>query len=161
MVARSIRFKKRLLFATSVALAAAAAISAVGLIAWPVESPQAAATSRPASRRPATTGRAGGLDDYAVIYQRSLRKPLFDAPLPTTVIVEQPKPQLTIKLIGTAVEPGFTWALFKTKSGEEKLVAPGQSLEGAELIEVSQGSATVRFAGELVTLKVQKEAGTQ
>ena len=100
------------------------------------------------------------MSSYAVVYQRALRKPLYD---PKPIVVRKappPKPKLGVELVGTVVEPGFTYGLFRTKSGRTKLVTVGGEIEGAQLAGVRDGSATLRFNDELITLEVKpKGAG--
>ena len=111
---------------------------------------KALTVTRPA-RRPESPGA------YAVIYQRDLRKPLVDAEAPK---VEPPKPPpLTVTLKGTVVEEGFSYAIFRNKAGEEKLLKVGDSLEGAEVTAIAEGQATVRFFDQAIVLKAQTKEG--
>lgn len=97
------------------------------------------------------------LQSYAGIYKRDLRKPLYD-PKPKAVIKVAPvKPKLTIQLLGTVVEPGFTYAILKDSKGKTKFVSVGQSLDGAELKSISAKSITVIFNGEEQILSTKKD----
>jgi len=99
----------------------------------------------------------GPLSDYADIWQRDLRKPLHDPKPVAKAAKPAPKPKLAVRLMGTVLEPGFTYAMLRGKSGETKFVGVGQSLDGAEVVEVAVSSATVRFHGDLITLKIESE----
>ena len=136
----------------------------VATIAWAARTPQAGpgqsaqasgdqgATSQPDAVSPR-------LADYAAIYQRDLRRPLFDPRLVEVVVKPPPAPKPTFTLTGTVTEPGFTYALFRTRAGETKLVSVGESVEGAEVLAIGENAATVSFAGQTLELTVQKEGG--
>lgn len=99
------------------------------------------------------------LTDYAVLWQRDLLRPLYD-PKPVEVVKkEPPPPKLEVTLEGTAVEPGFTYGLFKVKGGDIKFVSPGQSVGGAEVLAIGNGEARLLFHGREITLKVKAEGG--
>lgn len=96
--------------------------------------------------------------NYAVIYQTDLRKPLFDpTPVVAAPAAPPPKPRLEAVLTGTAVDPGSTFGIFRTKSGDTRLVEVGQSVDGAEVIGIEEGKATVKFHGDILVLTVGKE----
>jgi len=135
-----------------------AATFTVGLT-WPLAATGGAedrtAATVSAATQPARTSRPLGY--YAVIWQKDLRRPLYDPP-PVAVIRKKPaKSKLRIKLVGTVIEPGFSYAIVKTDSGQTRLVAVGQSAEGAEVVSVRDGTATIRFAGEVRQLTVEKD----
>lgn len=159
MVAMSSRARKRLLLAANAILAIAivACVCLCVLLPPRVKNAKFSPKDKTLSAGNKAMGRVGPLELYAVIYERDIRKPLFDPKPIRTVKVEPPKPKLTIRLIGTAVEPGFTYGLFRTKSGESKLVSIGQTIGGAEVTAVGEGTATVKFHGELITLKVESK----
>ena len=152
----TIRDQKRLLWAINAALAAALVTSALLLTLLPLgvnmQAPSDGTTGRLIS---STVGQTLPLREFAVIYERDLRKPLFDAP-PARPI-EAPPPKLAARLIGTAVEPGFTYGLFKGKDGQTHLVEVGQKIDGAEVLQIAEGTATVLFEGERLQLKVEAE----
>jgi hypothetical protein len=157
VVAMNLRTQKRLLVALNAVLAAGVLASA-GPLLLPLE--VEAPVARKDVTRQAATGPAAKttpLSDFAVIHARDLKKPLFDVVATAAPPPDVPKPQLTVTLVGTAVEPGFTYGLFRLKSGEVKIVERGQTIEGAEVTEVSEDSATVRFHGELITLKAERK----
>lgn len=94
------------------------------------------------------------LKEYGVIFARDLRTPLYD-PKPVEVVkAPPPKPQLTVDLVGTVLEDGFTYAILKNRSGKTSFVSIGESLDGAEVTKIEKDSATVKFSGESIVLKV-------
>lgn len=99
------------------------------------------------------------LKDYDVIFTRNLRKPLYD-PKPVKVVKSPPpKPQLTVNLLGTVLEDGFTYAILKNRSGKTSFVPIGEALDGAEVTKIEKDSATVSFHGESIVLKVKGKEG--
>jgi len=160
------RRRKRLLWLTIAALAAGTAVSAGGLLLAPL-----ATFSGPGDRDGGDAGSGGGaarraraetLADYAAIYRRDLRKPLVDPkPVAPTVRLRRPKPKMTVTLVGTAVEPGFTYAMFRTRGHGTKLVRVGETIEGVEVLSVATDSARVRFAGEVRELKKVGKEGAR
>jgi len=135
--------------AASLGAAAYLPLSAVG------EMPRTDAAS-PVAEGPSAP-RLAPLDTYRVIYQRDLNRPLFDPPPAPVVRAAPPAPQLTLRLIGTVVEPGFTYGVFRTSGGQEKLVTPGETIDGAEVMAIGDGTATVRSHGRVLELKVEKQ----
>lgn len=162
MTAMNLRQRRRLLILVNAALAAAAVACAFSLALAPLEIPDPSSSSDKPMGAAANDSNAPlrPLAWYAVIHGRDLRKPLYD-PKPIVIVKPppkpKPKPKLTVRLMGTAVEPGFTYGLFRTKSGKDSLVSVGESIEGAEVVSIADGSATVRFHGEMITLRVQKK----
>jgi hypothetical protein len=152
------RNQRLLLFSAAAALVAAALF----LLAWALFLPLDRGDERDAARKKtqpdmATTRKMEPLGAYAVIYQRDLRKPLFDS---EAAKVDTPSPPpLTVTLKGTVVEDGFSYAILRGKGGDEKLLRVGDSLEGAEVIAIAEGEATVRFHDQNITLKAQLKEG--
>lgn len=163
MVAMSFRARKRLLLVANAVLAATivACVCLCALLPPGVEDAKPLTKDETLSAGNKAMGQVGPPELYAVIYERNIRKLLFDPKPIKPVKVEPPKPKLTIRLIGTAVEPGFTYGLFQTKSGESKLVSVGQKIDGAEVTAVGEGTATVKFHGELITLKVEPKGASR
>lgn len=153
---RSFRQRRLLLWVVNVLLLAAVAAAASFPLAMPVESYSPELPPPPSGSSNALR-QDDGAKDYTVIYQRPLRNPLYDR-----VIQEKPKPKpkFTAQLIGTATDPGFTYALFRTQRGEDKLISPGQSIAGATVLEVREGEVTIEFGGERLTLRAQLEGSS-
>lgn len=157
MVNMRVRDQKRLLWMLNLALGLGVALSAYALGVRPlsVREPLPAQgtlaphqTSRQKPLQPLTA--------YAVISSRNLRKPLFDL---EPAVEAASKPKLNLTLTGTVIDPGLICALLRDGSGQTKLVSVGESIGGAQLMAVTEDSATLQYGGELVTLKLQKPEG--
>jgi len=96
------------------------------------------------------------LDEYAVIYRKPLRSPLFDPPPQAPPAKARPKMPVTLE--GTAVEPGHSYAFLATADGV-RIVGAGEVLEGVEVLEINDQSVTVRFDGEITILTLAKDSG--
>ena len=149
------RDRKKLLLAIDVVLVAAIA-GFVAIALAPLgqaDVTEADATLRPTSA-PASS-HIGPLDEYAVIYQRDLARPLYDAP---PAVVVTPTVALPIRRTGVMGEPGSYYGMFATSTNETKLAGAGDTVEGVEILEVTGNSATVRFGGKTSKLTKQEEA---
>lgn len=146
----------------------AVAVIVVGLTA-PIEFSDAGAQAPPAS--PATTGidaNAPGpgvrqasppLSAFATVWDADLRRPLFDPP-PVTVAKPPsppPPPPLTIRLVGTVVEPDRALGLFVTAGGKVEMKGAGQVVDGAKIISVNERGAIVLHHGRQVALTLEAE----
>jgi len=159
VVTVSLRTWKRALTALAVALAAATAAAAWALVCLPlaVDDPAPQAADRTADDETAAQPARHHLSDYAVVYERNLLAPLYDAAPAAVVAREAPPPRLEVRLEGTAVEPGFTYALVRTKDGKTRFVSVGQTVAGAEVVAIGNGQATFSLGGRQVVLKVEKK----
>jgi len=158
MVTMTIHDCRRLLLGMNIALAVALVGSAAALVALPLEAGDADREAPAAERtdQPRARPAVGPLADYTVIYRRNLLRPLYD-PKPVVKVAAKPKPpKLPVTLVGTVLEPGFSYGMFKTKDGRTKFVRVGQAVEGAELLAITDKEATVKFGGREIVLKVQK-----
>jgi len=161
VVTVSLRTWKRVLTAMAVALAAATAAAAWALVCLPlaVDDPGPQSASSATDETPTSHAARRHLSDYAVVYERNLLAPLHD-PAPAAVVRrEAPPPRLEATLEGTAVEPGFTYALVRTKDGKTRFVSVGQTVAGAEVVAIGNGQATFSLGGREIVLKVQKKEG--
>ena len=153
--------QNRMLWTLNVLLALAVVAGGAGLALWPigrVEGDGAAEGVPPAATQAAAADTDLPLSAYAVLYEKDLLRPLYDAA--PTVAAKTPPPKPTVTLVGTVIEQGFTYALLRTKDGQVKMVAAGQVVDGSEVTEITSDSTTVRFGGATHTLKIQKgEAG--
>ena len=116
-----------------------------------VTSPEANHAENPSQQPP--------LEDFAVIYSRDLRKPLFD-PKPKRVAkpAPPPPPKPAFKLVGTVVEgEDNSLGLFRTRNGETKFKGVGEMIEGAKVLEIREGGVTVQLQGRRIEMKVNKE----
>jgi len=140
LVRLPIRQQRRILTGLSGALAMSL-LAVVLLWALPLDLPR---TDPGAVMQPATAPSAqapGPLEGYAIIWQRDLQQPLFDIKPPVTAPAA---PALRVQLLGTAIDPGFTYGIFQTAAGESKLLSIGQSIEGATIVAITADSAVLR-----------------
>jgi len=160
MVTLTIHQGRRWLAGLCAVLAAGLAAAACGLTLSPLETadarqaPPAAAEATADAAPPA----ARPLADYQVVWQRNLLAPLFD-PAPEAAARAAPPPKPPVTLLGTVVEPGHTYGMFRDKEGRTKFVRVGQSVDGVEVKAITADGATVLFAGREVTLKVEAKDG--
>lgn len=156
----TLKSKKRLLILLNGVLAAASVIVAAAAIWLPLPGSEQAV--RPpvddaGDETMSVTETGIGTVSYAVIHQTDLRKPLFDpAPVAAAPPAPPPKPKLEAVLTGTAVDPGSTFGIFRTRAGDTRLVEVGQVVDGAEVIGIEEGKATVRFHGDILVLTVKE-----
>jgi hypothetical protein len=156
----NIRRQRRLLWLLSAAMLAALAGTVYALWAAPLAAdgaaPLAGATGSPGRENLAShDSPAKPLSWYSVIHQRALRLPLYD-PKPVVVAKVKPRPPTFAPVLtGTAIEPGFTYALFR-RGTTDKLVRIGQTIENGTLTAVTANSATVKIGEHTLTLTVQK-----
>ena len=158
MVRLTVHHRKRLLLAANAVLGLAIVACVSAGVFWPLGVGQSDTTP---TRQDQATSRPVGpiepLGSYAVIYDKDIRGPLYD-PAPASVVAIKPAvPKLTVQLVGTVLEPGFTYGLFRTAGGKTRLVLVGQTVAGAEVVSVRDGSATVKFAGKIHQLAVKRK----
>ena len=163
MVEMSHRARKRSLWAVNLLAAAGIGLCVWAAVALPLtvapgDLAEGDAVAKANPGDPQRIDAPRPLDDYRAIYQRDLRKPLYD---PKPVEVKRPKPpppkperKLAVTLVGTAVDPGSTYGFFRDKGGKVSLVGVGEKIADAEVSEISDGTAVVRFDGRVITLKV-------
>ncbi len=158
MVRFSISTKRRLLSAANIAMAAAVVIC-IGscFISSDVGAQNLSRSGTAGTIASSANETQPPLEEYAVIYSRDLRKPVFDIKPPDPIKVEPPKPKFKATLTGTVLEPGFTYALFRTSSGEDKLISVGQSIEDAEVTAIESETVTLNFHGDVLKLTVKQD----
>lgn len=123
-------------------------------VALPLE--QSSVASQPATASAPAPGRGRtSIPDVASVFGRDLRKPLLDA----TAAAQTPAPTITFVLAGTIMEDNSANGIFRMKNGETRIVSVGERIEGAEIVEITADSATVRAGAQTLVLKVKKEAG--
>lgn len=158
MVTLTIHHGRRLLAGLCAALAAALAASVAALALTPLDAgtPGAASVESPVADNNAVEPAARPLKDYEIVWKRNLLAPLYDAAPVVAVKAPAPPPKLPVTLLGTVVEPGHTYGMFRDKDGRTKFVRVGQSIDGAEVKTITGDGATVLFAGREITLKAEK-----
>lgn len=106
------------------------------------------------------------LKDFEQVWQRRLRRPLFDPPPPAVVVVPtvapQP-PQLPIKLLGTAIEPEHSLAMLAVPPNAIEVCRVGdrigESLNQVEILEIEADLVAVRSNGQKIVLKREGPIG--
>jgi len=140
-------------------LGAVLSIAAVVVIAGALSSPDGRSAAAGPTSRPIDGGEADPLDrreleHYAAVWKRDLRAPLYPPPPRPP-----PRPRLTVRLVGTVVEPGLCMALLATGSGRVRFCCVGDEAGGARVETIGDGRATVRFAGQRHVLTVPRAKG--
>lgn len=133
---------------------ACAIVAAVVLAIQPVDAIPDVQPSTAATLAPKEQAAAPSPSDYDVIAEANFYRPLFDEappPPPTTNIAPPPLP---VRLIGTVVESGFSYAMFRTVGGETRMVGIGETVDGVQVVSLTEKSATVLFSGQTLTLPV-------
>lgn len=152
--------RRRLLWGVNLMLAAM--IAAVW--AWELQPPPQASDApagRPKQRHLAdTSGSVGSLADYKVIYRHDIRRPLHD-PEPVRAPRPAPKPKLALRLTGTMISPGSSYALLRTKKGRDLIASVGDTVEDARVIKIGADAVTVEYAGGQVTLRLKESGGSK
>jgi hypothetical protein len=147
----TLRTKRRWLWIGSGTLAAIGLASVAALVAVPVEESDAEAVVAPVEAPPPPP-RKMPLAAYEAVSRRNLLQPLFDTAGPGQAAV---KP--TIKLVGTIIEKDQSFALLKAKDGQIRWAPVGETVDGAEVVEIMADSVTVRFSDQTFTLKVESQ----
>jgi hypothetical protein len=126
-----------------------AAVGALGMLAWlawprpPWVPPECHVRQVAIAEK--SPDRRSDLEALAVIWQRDLRRPLFDpAPAPT----ERPaEPSLAIRLLGTAVEADRRYGLFRLSNNHTTVRPVGSDVDGFEVVSIERGRARLRAGG--------------
>lgn len=143
-------------------LAAAQAVAGVGFLLAAVLVPYGATVAdvQPEPVRTARAGQGGSsgpsLEQFASVWNRDLRRALVDAAGAADASPTNQGPPVQFRLVGTVVELGHSYAVLIGSAGRMELKALGESLDGAEVTEIRDGSITVRHNGREVVLQVPK-----
>lgn len=142
------------------------------VIGWAVcgQGPEAPEPSRPAATReakpPATASAAvPTLDEFARVWQKPLRRPIFDPPptAPPIATSEPKRAPLNIKLLGTAIEPGESLAMIATPPNTLEVRGLGDTIgEGAnqlEVVEIMPDRVVLRRQSERLVLEIEPRKG--
>lgn len=163
MVKLSIKSRKRLLVGLNILLVAAIVAGAVYMFS-PIDI-KTQSVSRKTRRKNEPTQsvsrRRVSNKNYDDIYTRPLRKSFDDEPAATDTLAAvsaETVRSLNLKLLGTVVEAGHTYAWFRCADGKNKLVGAGKKVDSAEVVNVKERTATVKHNGRLVTLKIVTQA---
>jgi hypothetical protein len=147
---------RRLFWALTAAAAAGVSLCVYAAVWMAPTDGLAAMEAAARSRRPVVDTRepppkALPLTAYAAIWKRNLRQPLVDVAAEPTA-----KAALKLVLLGTAVSPGKSEAMFRDGAGQMHWAGVGQVVGGAKVTAIQEGSATVEFNGAPVTLTVTR-----
>jgi len=146
----TIREQKKWLLFLNLALAAAIVVG-VGLgLLLPLSGQENAPVVKSApATNPSGSSKLGPRNEYAVIYRKSLRGALYAAAVSS--------PKLSVKLVGTMMDPDFTCGVFVNRSGEQTMVSVGQTIDGAQVVAIHDGSVTLQYGDQTIVLTVQKK----
>lgn len=87
--------------------------------------------------------------------QLDLRRPLYDVPSAPPPASPAPAP-LSVRLLGTLVEPGHSRAILVGSDGRSVLKAVGENINDAQLLEIGPDSVTLGYRGTSVVLITPK-----
>lgn len=158
--------------------AAVASAAAVAVLVWGFTEPVGIAaqesdagrylrkaTTAPADRADGPEARRTGLSitELQSLCGIDLHRPLYDAPKPKTVAsaTAARTVPLSIRLIGTAVEPGHSAVILQMKDGSIELCAEGRTIDcpgGAVAVtKIEHRKASVRFGGRTYVLEIRDD----
>jgi hypothetical protein len=148
-------------------VATAASLAAAGLVvAWgvrPIAAPWDEVHARHAHPQTMTAAASGvplgpSRDDFAQLWDRPLRRELYDPPPPKPLVKQLPP--LRVELLGTILEAANSMAIVRSEQGRIEYKRAGDSVgpadSPAQLVEIGADSIVVVRADERVTLKVSE-----
>ncbi len=102
------------------------------------------------------------LSELQRLCAKDFHRPLYDPePKERKVSKTSKKTPMTMRLVGTATEPGHSVAILLSKDGSVELCSPGQSIETAcgtiTVTRVEHRKATVRHGGKTYELEIEDE----
>lgn len=105
-----------------------------------------------------STSSLPSLQDFTPLWSQEYRRPLFDVATAPKVVVKTP---FGAHLTGTIIEPGYSRAMFtlKGQSNQVKLCAVGESIAGAQLLEIKPESVRVMYENEEIEIHIGREGG--
>jgi hypothetical protein len=164
----TVRQRKRVigLVAGLVGLAGLAVL--VGAVAAPLETAAPGPAPQPPAGGPPTDQRGADqtpdasrptLGELARVSAMDLRRPLWDPPATAAAAPNAASAvPMTVRLVGTIVEPGHSMAVFRKADGSFELCAQGESVTDAggavTVTAVAPEKVTVEYAGQAQELAV-------
>lgn len=150
------RTKSILHVATAIAL-----LASVAVLAWAAFAPMSMPSSDAESNGGATTAasrpaQTPPLATFATAWSRDLRQPLDDAPRSAPAAAQAATSSLSVRLVGTIVDPVRPRGIFMTQLGQMELRGVGDKAGGAEILKIDERSATVSVSGQPVVIKLEK-----
>jgi hypothetical protein len=140
-------------------------VGAAVAIAWGVRPltvmPKTAASSRRQlndTHSSITSGRPEPTrEDFAKLWQRPLRRPLYDPPPPKPVV--RALPPLQVEVLGTIIEGQNSMAMVRSERGNVEYKRVGDTLgptdSPASVLEIGSDAIVVERGEERVTLRVK------
>jgi hypothetical protein len=134
------------------------AIVAAHFVPYDLQRQRAARRSPIATTSP-TSDRQPTLDDFAAVWNKPLRgSPLERSPDTSTPDAAQPAASQSqpsaLRLAGTVVEQGHSFALLITADGHIEVRAIGEECAGAIVEEITESSVKLKIDGRIVTLEL-------
>ena len=101
-------------------------------------------------------GLSAGPGDLRVsgVWDKPLRRPLYDPPPPPPPQIPPPPP-LRLKLLGTIVESGRSEAIVSVATGQIEMARVGTTLDDATIRSIEDGRITVDYHDQTLTLEPQ------
>jgi len=99
-------------------------------------------------------------EDFATMWDRPLRRPLYDPPPPKPQVHELPP--LHVELVGTIIEDANSMALVRTEKGNVEYKRAGDTVgladNSGKIIEIIADAIIVERASERLTFKVNDKS---
>ena len=151
----------RILLWSLTGLAAAIALGAITaaiLLPYPTGNVLPPSSIESVGVHSASTQSIPPLSAFDSVARLDLRRPLVDSPPPAkvTAVASNPPPALSIKLVGTVVQPGHSRALLLLPDGKIEMKRVGEITASAQILEITKSTVTVSYLGSDVTLKLEK-----
>jgi hypothetical protein len=152
---------RTLLWLTSVAAVALAALAIVAAVRMPLATDDVLARATPSALPSTQTSRPSALPplaSFAPAWKLRLRRPLVDPPPPVRLAsAKSPKrAKPAIRLIGTVVDGKQSKGLFMTGLTTIEFKAVGQTIAGAQVLAIDDNTATLSTGGDPFILKRER-----
>lgn len=135
----------------------------LGAWRWPLAVPQqpdAGLSQLLGVAAPAPARSLPPLSEFEPVWKVRLRSAPANAPGSRALMQAPQSPLgLPLRLAGTIVEPGHSFAIFITGVGKIELKKIGETIADARVLEISEGSVSVSYRGQTVDLLVEKKQG--
>lgn len=106
------------------------------------------------SRATTASGPIPALNDFRGLWDKPIRRTLYDPPPPPPPAAIPPPP-LRLKLLGTVLESGRSEAILMTTNGEVKMLRAGAVVDNATVLTIGDAQITVHYHGQEITLTPQ------
>ena len=102
----------------------------------------------------AASGPIPALNDFRGLWDKPIRRALYDPP-PPPLPAATPPPPLRLKLLGTVLESGRSEAILMAANGEVKMLRVGAVVDDATIKTIGDAQITVHYHGQDLTLTPQ------